>query len=88
MNASTFTADTLAVATAPYRLRIPERCEFCKAQRTVSLQATPSGQTVALRWLCGACQRDWPVTQERRGGTDDRRRRSRTDRRKTNRRSS
>jgi len=70
------------VSTVPYRLRIPERCEFCNALRTVTLQPTTSGQTISLKWVCGACQRAWPVSQERRAGVTDRRRTSRTDRRR------
>jgi len=51
----------------------------------VTLQTTTSGQTISLKWVCGACQRDWPVSQERRAGVNDRRRTSRTDRRRAKR---
>jgi hypothetical protein len=81
VNASVVGADTRLVPTVPYRLRIPARCEFCHAQRAITLQSATSGQTVSLKWVCGACQRDWPVSQERRGAPTDRRRSSRTDRR-------
>jgi len=86
VNASVVGADTRLVPTVPYRLRIPERCEFCDAPRTVTLQPTISGQTVSLRWVCSTCQRGWPVSQERRAGPTDRRRSSRTDRRSAKRR--
>jgi len=83
VNACVLAADTRLVATVPYRLRIPERCAFCHAHRTVTLQPTTTGQTVSLKWMCGACQREWPVSQDRRAGPTDRRRTSRTDRRRS-----
>jgi hypothetical protein len=81
VDASIAAADTRHVPTVPYRLRIPERCEFCNAQRTIALQPTTSGKVVSLKWVCGACHREWAVAQDRRSGQRDRRRSSRTDRR-------
>jgi hypothetical protein len=49
----------------------------------VRLESTISGETASLIWSCLQCRRDWPVTEgERRAGPADRRRTSRSDRRK------
>jgi hypothetical protein len=74
------------VTTIRLALRLPERCRFCNAVGSVSLEQTIKGKSVVLTWCCQRCDQEWPVTPEeeehdRRLGTDERRRTSRKDRR-------
>jgi hypothetical protein len=57
-------------------LHLPDRCEACQARGLVSLESTPIGSIVALRWHCRACNRQWATTTaemqaDRRTGRQD-----------------
>lgn len=69
-------------------LRLPERCAQCDAPGTVRLQQVIKGDAVFLSWCCSRCEAEWAIAEgephfvERRAGVSDRRRLTRTDRRK------
>jgi len=73
----------------PLRLPVPESCKYCGAAGHVIVETIMLGRVVSLRWHCRSCEKQWPilVTQEysgaeRRVGAQDRRRRTRSDRRR------
>jgi hypothetical protein len=57
-------------------LHLPQRCEACQAEGSVSLGSTAIGSVVALRWCCQRCGREWAATTaemqpDRRSGQPD-----------------
>jgi hypothetical protein len=67
-------------------LHLPDRCEACQAKGLVSLESTPIGSVVALRWHCRSCGRQWATTTaemqpDRRTSTADSRWTAQNDRR-------
>jgi len=85
VNEKEYRADSSHVPSFPFRFSVPDRCRKCDAEREVTLQASVADDVAVLSWFCARCQHEWPVTEaERRTGTPDRRRYSRTDRRARN----
>jgi len=81
---------TDAEASLPVRLIVPQACPNCQAgEGQIRLTSTIEGRAATPRWWCGGCLHEWPVraseldAAERRAGTMDRRRRTRSDRRQT-----
>jgi hypothetical protein len=80
----------LGVVSVPERLqlRVPERCVECGAAGAVRFESTIQADSVILTWCCAACSHQWPVAPddrqrpERRVGVKERRRLTRTDRRR------
>jgi hypothetical protein len=72
----------------PYvRVRIAPKCKFCLVGGHVTIETTVCGDIAVVQWFCERCQRKWPMLlgemkAERRVGAGDRRKRSRSDRRK------
>ena len=69
------------------RLRVPERCLFCGAVGAVCLEQTIIARSVTVAWDCHRCGRGWLVRPDelqldRRSAEADRRKASRTDRRR------
>jgi hypothetical protein len=67
---------------------VPDRCPKCEKPGAVTLEQTLKGNVIAVMWCCKLCGEEWPVTpsdhtERRRGGVEDRRKGTRTDRRKT-----
>jgi hypothetical protein len=68
------------------RFKLPKQCPFCHAIGSVALEHTIKGGSVLLKWCCSQCSSDWSVkmddqSEERRRGPQDRRRRTRKERR-------
>jgi hypothetical protein len=69
------------------RYTVPDRCIRCGTAGAVELTARTTGGAVTICCVCRACQEMWPATPdehapERRTRPADRRRHTRTDRRK------
>lgn len=79
---------SLAVRSAPPRIRMPERCPACGGEGTVKPEHTLNGRQVRLTWCCRRCSHSWPITNEERQLTERRvaggdwRQHSRNDRRR------
>ena len=68
-------------------LRIPDACRFCGTTTPIVPRYVVRGTVALVLWSCVACERQWSVTSEdvqheRRRELPDRRRATRTDRRK------
>jgi len=67
---------------------VPDSCPACRISGAVALETTVTGREILLRWCCRSCSHGWLVKDgevtaaERRGSTPDRRRTSRTERRR------
>jgi hypothetical protein len=71
------------------KLRVPSACPSCRTAGGIAIKTDVARGTASLTWVCSACRAEWAVTDgdnqaipERRQGARDRRRSSRTDRRR------
>lgn len=70
-----------------FRVQLPLKCPFCGVEANVHPEQIIKGLSVLTAWYCGSCQNDWPTVQpahprEERRRIPDRRRMTRSDRRK------
>jgi hypothetical protein len=67
------------------RFRVPGSCPKCESRGGVRPVTTVTASRAKVTWECGACGHEWdiaPGDHDRRAGPVDRRRVSRSDRRK------
>jgi hypothetical protein len=77
------------VPTTPVRFRVPALCKLCGALGAISAETTITRGSVRLMWCCRTCGEEWPIMrgeqhsiERRTAAVPDRRRTTRTDRRR------
>jgi hypothetical protein len=48
--------------TPGFTFRLPDRCKFCDALGTVTIEMTIVRGVTKRSWCCRGCRREWPLT--------------------------